>query len=250
MTIEQVMEEFAAEVIPPKPIALDTPLRYSSAGACSRQLGYQAMRAETTNPMDIGGRWVTGIGTHLHEMIQERVQRLHPDAVMEASSQVSVWSGSADVDYGYELDEYKTVGGYKRDKLFGISSYGKVSEPAEPPRGNVLQLGLNMRGLGRDRGNLVYLANEPYSLNVAKKVGLSPVERVMKVFTIYAEDIERAVDDEIRRGEAIVDMLEQGDLPPREYADDDGEWTTPNPEITTFPCQYCAWRDRCIQDGA
>ena len=252
MTIDslvyEALNDFATEVIPPKPIAHGTPLRYSSAGACSRQLGYQAMKVEPTNPMDIGGRWVTNIGTHLHELIQERVQKLAPDAVMEASSQVSVWSGSADVDYGDVVDEFKTVGAYKKEKLFGINPYGKVVAQGEPPRGNVLQLGLNMRGLGRERGNLIYLANEPYSLNVAAKLGLSPTERLVKIFPIYADVIERAVDEEITRGELIVEMVENDVLPDRLYVDDDGN-TQVLTTNETFPCGYCQYRGRCAEDG-
>ena len=246
--IYEALEDFANEVIPPKPIALGTPLRYSSAGACSRQLGYQAMKVEPTNPMDIGGRWVTNIGTHLHELIQERVQKLDRGAVMEASSQVGVWSGSADVDYGDVVDEFKTVGAYKKEKLFGISSYGKVTESGEPPRGNVLQLGLNMRGLGRERGNLVYLAVEPYSMNVAKKLRLTEAERVVRVFPLHADDIEQAVDEEITRGDLIVEMVENDVLPDRLYVDDDGN-TQVLTTNETFPCGYCQYRGRCAEDG-
>src|ERR1039458_9016794 len=137
---------------------------------------------------------------------------------------------------------------YKKEKLFGINPYGKVVAQGEPPRGNVLQLGLNMRGLGRERGNLIYLANEPYSLNVAAKLGLSPTERLVKIFPIYADVIERAVDEEITRGDLIVEMVENDVLPDRLYVDDDGN-TQVLTTNETFPCGYCQYRGRCAEDG-
>lgn len=237
----------------PKPIALGTPLRYSAAGNCSRALGYMARGDDLSDPMDVAGVTITDIGTMRHDQMQDEVMALDPTVEIEVASQVGVWSGSADIVYftgtkPESIDELKTVGSYKRDKLWGIKGYRRQSAD-EPSRANVLQLGLQMTGLEVDHGRLVYLPNEPFSKGVAEALNLSDMERVVKVFHVELDAIYDDVQDEVRRGEEIVEFVQQGSLPPREWEDEAGRWVEPNPESTAFPCQYCPYRTACIKEG-
>lgn len=229
-----------------------TPLSYSRAGNCSRALSYKVMGADS-EPMDTAGVVITDIGNLRHAQIQDLVMALDPTVEIEVASVIGPWWGYADIVYFKDgkpesIDELKTVGTYKRDKLAGIKGY-KRQRPEEPSRNNVLQLGLQMMAMGVEWGNLVYLFNEPFSKGVAEALGLMDIERVVKVFRIELADIQREVDVEIARGEHVIASAEEGRLMPRRWTDDNGREVTLDPSRASFPCSYCAYRETCIKDG-
>ena len=82
----------------PKPTARGTGLRYSSAFSCGRQQSYAAFNTEPTEPVDFAGAWVMGMGTLVHEELQNAIARRFPNAEFEVASEDerTIVSGSCD----------------------------------------------------------------------------------------------------------------------------------------------------------
>lgn len=245
-------QQVADQVDRPERPDYATALSYSRAGNCSRALSYKVLGVEGA-PMDIAGVVTTDTGNLRHHQIQDLVMSLDPTCEIEVPSVVGPWWGYADIVYFKDgkpesIDELKTCGTYKRDKLAGIKGY-RHQKPEGPSRNNLLQLGLQMMGLGVDHGRLIYLYNEPFSKGVAEALGLMDIDRVVKVFNVELDEIQRIVDLEIARAEHVISSAEEGQIMPRRWTDDNGREVTLDPSRASFPCSYCPYRTKCMGDG-
>lgn len=237
-------------------------LGHSDAGGCARALSYKALNVEPSNPMDAAGRHVTGIGTLLHELWQDRVMEVYPDA----RSEVTVThedhpgiEGHVDLVHDETAIELKTMGGFSFKMARGERG------PAEGPKADhVTQLALHVRGLGAQEGVLVYVATEAISVQAAKKQHLGEYERVVAEWSFPAEYLNPIADEELSRLSAIVAMADEGVLAkrmipgvPGEIIDPmTGRWERVSPSGVVldvgshWKCPgYCSFRDRCAADG-
>jgi len=245
----------------PKPTAKGTPLRYSSAYGCMRQQGYAAIGAVPTEPMDESGAWVTGLGTIIHEALQEAISKVYPNAEFEVASQHgSVISGSCDalveVDGEWVLFELKTMGTYSFDKQVGWNRMrGTVGTPEGPAQKAIVQAGMNALGIEKERGitiNTIIMGSigfEALSKQKADKVGIEGYNRFLAEFHIDREEWEPIAQAELTRMVEIYDTLAEGVLPDRWAIDDEGTEIQLSPEGRAWQCAYCAFKTTCSEDG-
>ena len=253
-----------------KPTALGTKLRYSSAHGCSRQIGYSAMDVIPTEPVDIAGAWVMGVGTVIHELVQEAIGRAYPNAEFETASQVNDYiSGSCDAfipeeDFGAGwsggnvLFELKTMGTYSFDSQVGLDRMrGKWKDKgAEGPKaGAIAQAGMNALGIEKARGIRIdtlimgSITFEAVSKNKARSLDLNDVRRVMNEFHISRDEWEPLAQAEIDRLTEIGSFLDESLFPDRWALDDQGRETKLDPFGRNWQCDYCAFRTTCVNDG-
>jgi hypothetical protein len=251
-----------------KPTALGTPLRYSAAHSCERQQGYAAFDAQPTEPVDFAGAWVMGMGTMVHEALQEVILETFPGAICELSSgHNEAISGSCDAYIpaesfgegwtgGNVLYELKTMGTYSFDQQVGWNrqraSFGTVQGPALKA---ITQAGLNALGIEAKLGITIdtiimgSITFEALSKQKAQRMGVADAQRVMAEFWITRDEWEPMANTEIERMGKIYDDLQQGFLGDRVAINDDGLAKMLNPEGSDWNCAYCAFRQTCVQDG-
>jgi len=259
----------------PKPTALGTPLRYSSAFACGRQQGYAALGAEPTEPMDEAGAWVTGLGTIIHEALQDAISRIYPNAEFEVASGNDFVSGSCDAlipisdieavqgptDFGgtHVLYELKTMGTYSFDKQVGWNRMrGSFTDkgPTGPAAKAVAQAGMNAIGIEQSNplvkiqtiimGSITF---EALSKQKSANMGVDGVRRFLAEFEVPRSEWGLLAINEIKRMTGINESIKNGYLPERTALDDDGDVVSLNPRGSAWQCEYCAFRTTCEQDG-
>lgn len=252
----------------PKPTALNTPLRYSSAHACSRQQSYAAFEVQPTEPMDHAGAWVTGIGTLIHESLQEAIARRFPNAEFEVPTGFDdLISGSCDAyipasDFGESwtggnvLYELKTMGTFSFDKQVGWNRMrGEFKYPEGPALKAITQAGMNALGVERAKGVTIEwvvlgsITFEALSKQKAHKMGVSDVNRVLAEFWIPRVDWEPVAVDERDRMLKLGENVRNGWLGDRVARDDMGNPIHLDPSGRAWQCEYCAFRSLCESDG-
>lgn len=263
-------EKWAAKAQRGKPTALGTPLRYSSALGCARQMSYYALDARETNPMDCADAWAPGIGTSLHECAQEVIFEVFgPQAKFEVASRIGKYiSGSCDalvktqalqrfydITFGGTdvLWELKTMGEYAFDQQVGFKRMGQGSRttPQGPKLEAITQAGLNAVGLEETLEDVHIetilmgsVCTAPLSVQKAASMGVEGFDRIGAEFRIPRETWFPLAQQEITRMNTIGLGLDAGVLGDRE---------TPsqflNPRGRDWQCAYCSFKDLCISDG-
>ena len=246
--------------------AAGTPFRYSGAGDCSRALAYSAMDDSNESTMDGGGVWVTGLGTKIHEWVQDSISRRFPNAEFENPTQIGqLISGHCDAvipeadmiaafpewDGGKVLWELKTMGAAKWDKARGLKRRArKIENPDGPALSAIIQSGLNAMANGCKTVIIGHIALECVSQGIAGDIGLSEYERFISEWVI-TEDVWRpAAEAELRRIENISKTIGQGFLPERERVSDlDGDTTHINFDRDWKCNGYCEYSDQCWTAG-
>lgn len=274
---------------PDKPTARGTLMRYSSAGSCARQMGYNALSLKNaeamgaagfnvlkTNPEDAGDVWAPGIGTIIHEAMQAAIVEIFPLALFEVSSQVGSTSGSCDalldsddvfsiagVSLGgtHVLWELKTMGEYAWDKQVGINRMRATrSTAAGPSLKAIAQAGMNALGI---EGELADVHIETILMGSVCVTALSKAKAgqlKMQGFERFGAEtrISRDVWEplalaELARMEDIASRLDGPSpviLSDRVALDDNMEPVILNPRgEKDWQCAYCSYRDRCVGDG-
>ena len=270
-----LVEELHVLSATPKPTAKGTPLRYSSAFGCARQQGYAGLGVEPTEPMDEAGAWATGLGTIIHEKLQDSISRKFPSAQFEVASQLGAVSGScdapipvsdfasfaSDVDLSqgtHVLYELKTMGTYSFDKQVGWNRMrGTQSEGEGPAMKAVAQAGINALGIEQENPDIRIewlvmgsITFEALSKNKAANMGVDGTNRFLAEFYVPRSEWEWVAKQELARMESIASVLDQGYLADRFALDDNGDVLALNPNIKKFwQCDYCAFRTVCEQDG-
>jgi hypothetical protein len=254
-----------------KPTAMDTTLRYSGAHGCERQMSYYAFGFNPTEPVDAAGAWVMGVGTVIHELVQEAIGRKYPNAEFEVASKAGEYvSGSCDAfipaeDFGYEwtggnvLFELKTMGTYSFDSQVGIDRMrGKWKDKGAegPKRGAITQAGMNALGIEEARGIRIdtlilgSITFEAISKQKAKTLLLNnDILRVSAEFHIPREEWEPLALAELARLHGIGDAIKNGYLAPRLAIGDDGRQIGLDPFGRNWQCDYCSFRSACVNDG-
>jgi len=258
-----LLQEWQERAQVPKPTALDTPLRYSSAHGCARQMGYNAFDAEPTEPVDAAGAWVMGVGSEVHELVQESIARHFPQAEFEVATKLGEFlSGSCDAyipdtDIGNVLFELKTMGTFAFDKQVGWKRMGrKTVDPEGPKPGAITQAGLNAFGVEEKYGVTIdvlvlgSLTFEALSKNMATAMGISDMSRVMAEFHVPRDVWEPMAQAELDRMNEIGEVVQHGYLPRRMAVEDNGNVTELDPFGRFWQCDYCAFRTTCVNDGA
>ena len=267
-----LVEELHVKSAIPKPTALGTKFRYSSAFGCGRQQGYAAIGLEPTEPMDEAGAWATGLGTIVHEALQDSLSRKFPSAQFEVASQFGGVSGSCDAlidvkDFNGLIDvtgthilyELKTMGTYSFDKQVGWNRMRGVAQSVGegPALKAIAQAGMNALGIMKSdpsidiqwlvMGSVTF---EALSKNKASTMGVEGTNRFLAEFYIPREEWEIIAFEERDRMGALEWAVNQGYLPDRIGLDDNGAPVALNPlSGRAWQCDYCAFRSACIEDG-
>jgi DNA-directed RNA polymerase subunit RPC12/RpoP len=268
-----LVDELLVKSATPKPTAMGTALRYSSSHSCGRQQGYAAFEAEPSDPMDHAGAWVTGIGTIVHEALQDAISRRFPGAQFEFPSQVGGFvSGSCDAlipvseigEYSnitssgtHVLFELKTMGTYSFDKQVGWnrtrSTQGREHGPALKA---IAQAGMNAIGIMTSNPDIFIedivmgsITFEGLSKNKAFSMGVTGSNRVLAEFWIPRYEWEHLASEELERMGEIFSVVDSGFLPDRVAIDDEGDKVLLDPSGRAWQCDYCSFKRVCKQDG-
>lgn len=257
---------------PDKPTALGTPLRYSSALGCARQMGYNAIGAEKTNPMGIADAWAPGIGTLLHEAEQAEIARVFPNAEFEVVSHIGehisgscdsliptedIWRGlGVRLDGTHILWEYKTMGEYAFDKQVGYNRrYAKTTGASGPKTEAITQAGLNAVGIMENDPTILIehllltsVTLAQVAVVRARGMGLSDWARFGAEWIIDSVEWMPLVEGEKNRMMGIGGELKEGFLGDRTAGVWNNQYLNPRGNVD-WQCDYCSFRERCISDG-
>lgn len=255
----------------PKPTAFDTALRFSSAGDCSRALGYQALNYPVTNEFDAASIWVTGLGTIIHELVQEAIGRRYPGAIFEPKGALGdITSGHADgvIDEniitavipdwqgGRALFELKTMGGFAFEKSIGLKRRNREIENPEGPRVSaLLQSAINAYVHDCDTLVIGSISLESASKGVALGAGLDEIGRFIAEWHIPKSVWLPWAKKELDRQTNIVESARKGWLSKpvivTDVEDDELVLQTIDPSSSRpyWKCDYCAYKETCVADG-
>lgn len=250
----------------PKPRARPTArFRHSDANGCARMIAYAALDLPPSDKMDLAGAWITELGTRLHEQWQRELAELYGHAVkIEVTVGEDPLAGHVDAVVTTATRriaiECKSVGGYAFQLAVGARG------AAEGPRQSaVVQAALNAYYLKADEAVVIYWARDAISVQMAERKKISNVGRFVAEWTMTPEVFTPIAEAEIARVEAIIEMLDQGQLPARKIPElgthkviirpSDGSWVETDKEGRTtnagtfFACGYCRYQKLCADTG-
>lgn|SRR5487761_1955546 len=257
---------------PDKPTARGTRLRYSSAHDCARKMGYLAIGAQQTDPMDAGDAWAPGLGTLIHEASQAAIARRYPYARFEVSSQLGEVSGSLDclvstddvrsktgenLGGTHVLWELKSMGEFAFDKQVGWSRMKSAFKtPAGPSIKAITQAGVNAIGIEKEydgiRIETILMGSVCISVlskRKAKAMRMRGFERLGAEYRVGRDVWYDLALFEMGRMEGILADIEGGFLPARIAIDDNNREEELNPMGDNWNCDYCPFVSRCLADG-
>ena len=250
-----------------------TKFRFSMAGSCSRALAYYMTQVEETDPIDEADAWRMGLGTMIHEALQEACITAFPGAKTEVKVQVPGLNGSGHIDMVFHeyrdgkpwvtAVEIKSINGFG----FKMAATG-FKGPAEGPRRSHIQQGaLGAMGVNADELIICYVAMENVSPSLAKYSDDPVFGRFTAQWTYDRASYMKYAIDEIDRVNFVIDALERGDSAvdiERSVEKDDGvivSITNPSngawilqheDEVidsgTVWNCNYCRWQSRCSKE--
>lgn len=254
----------------------------SQLGTCAAAIGYRITGVPRTNPMGEAGFHSVGIGTKVHEAIQQELTERPPDGytvgievpweipaspimTVRSFADVVLWAQDADRD---RLPE--EVADIKTSAPFG---FRKKSTTEGPDRGQILQIATGARALGANRGRLVLIS--PAELKGRDRIEtdgyLDYRENRYTEWVIDCTDpgIVDLVDQELERLAKVADYIDtdRADEIPRAIPGvtplgarivepETGTWqlwVRPSegaPPVlfdtgTVWQCRYCDWQDHC-----
>ena len=259
-TVSAVWSDWMEEQDHHKDYAAKTTFRFSDAMACSRQLSYTAAGVSETDPMDGPSLAIAGMGTLLHERIQKAVADRWLSAEFETTAQIEdLTSGHVDIDNPEEdeIVEIKTVGAFKFDQSIGLvrspgrgkPAYIKEAGGKGPSLSHVCQGGFNAKARGRSNVIIVYVSREAVSIQKAKELKFSSLDRFTAEWLIPQTVWWPIVEKEMQRLGVIRAQVAYGVISDRVWPNDDGSDELVTPGKTQFPCGYCRFESRCKADG-
>lgn len=244
-------------------------IRHSWAASCARLIGYRIRGEEPSDPMTVADYWRMGLGTKVHDLWQEILQQAFSMADVEVKVGIDEIESAGHIDAvitesmtGYTTAlELKTING------FGFKMAIGARGEAEGARWSaVVQGALNAKAVDADELVIVYLSMECLSPRELKKIGAEEWQRFAAEWTFTREEYEPIAEAEMKRMARILEIVDAGDLPPRQIPDPEipkgarvtdpstGTWQQiqDNKIIaagTTWHCGYCSQRSRCLADG-
>ena len=240
---------------------------------CDRSLQYALTNVEASDPSTLADYWRFGMGTLVHDALEDVIHNLFPDALCEVPIDLKPigLDGSATVDIVLPATdnrraiviEVKTINGFGFKKA-ATSFKG----PAEGPRwGAIVQGALAAAVFDADL-IIAYLSLESMSPSLAISYGDgSDVGRFAAEWHIDAEQAKAIATAEVQRINRVLALTDAEIVAPREIHDRElqpgatvtdpkrGMWTVEdNGKVvstgTTWMCDYCDHRAKCIEDGA
>jgi hypothetical protein len=174
-------------------------------------------------------------------------------------------SGRADAVTDEDVLDWKSVGSYPWKMMRGARG-----NPEGPKLGAVLQTAMGALWLKRDKVRVVYLAKEALSVTEAKKLGLD-ADSIDRVYGEYSAPLEPLLEElhaEMYRMWRVVRLVhDHGTAAARKIpgvpgpvhdpmtgtwfrkaVNDDGDLVIVD-QGSTWHCDYCDFRGRCIEDG-
>lgn len=244
-----------------------TRLRASWAASCSRDLAYKLAGLPPTDPPSVADAWRMGIGSMVHEALDEYLPAAFPGARFEVQVDLrpSV-DASAHADAVIELEDGRTVlMELKSVNGFGYKMMATGKAPEGPKRAHITQGALAAKALDVDELVIGYLSLECVSVNEAKKRGLDDFGRFAAEWTFTRDEYRAIAEAEEKRFEAILKAFDDagGDpnaVPMRVVLDDGKPATIQDPTRgtwvrtvdgavvdagNTWHCGYCWNRTRC-----
>jgi hypothetical protein len=232
----------AAEERAPSLLANKLHANASSAGACARQIGYRVAGTEASNPITGDALFNFSLGDHVHDQIQTAMVDAIPNCQIEVSGVIDNFiTVRADLLYPAEdgklvCGEIKSVSdfGFKLATGAKLKSNGQWNKKdqvaAGPKRENILQGGISAKALGAEYLHVIY----------ARKTAAKD-EPIVHEWRFKINDLDGKIRAEIERLRWIVDSVERGFLPGREF---EGQ-IIENPAKVKWPCLYCSFVDLC-----
>lgn len=260
-----------------------------SSYRCDRQLFYAMTDATQSNPTTVADSWRFWLGQLLHEYFQHAAETIFGQewrVVRELKVDLAVIEidGSLHGDLVMEHieTERKVAVEVKSINGFGFKSvacFFRGSPPAGPRTDHIVQGGMLAEAEHCDELVIVYLSLECMSPDLAAWTSTTDAGRFCAQWTIKRDVWAPLVDLERRRlermrtartwlaenpgsGRNVRRLMHDPELPigaivadPRP-AKGKARWETytPGGDVvqtgTTWRCEYCPWRERCIADGA
>ncbi len=227
---------------------VDRYIRLGWGGKCARDIGYRLLEVEPTNPSDLAGEWRMGLGTMVHELLQEAVRRAFPGAEIEkvvgaehdeimglpTSGRTDLFIVQTDEVIGRRADELlpgEAWGDCEGERLavhpkrvaveiktingFGFKmAVGARGVPEGPRTGALFQAALNGRAHGADEVVVLVLSLECLSDreldSLVKKQGGAPDSwrKFLAEWTYPMSALDEMVDRELKRLGKIVKMTD------------------------------------------
>lgn len=253
----------------------DARFRHSDAGGCSRAIAYAALGVPASNPMDLAGTFTVRLGTLVHDAWQRVLEDRYPGAEVEAKvgsgeraghidavvTIPKVGTGGAFIEKVVAI-EGKTVGGFAY-KL----AVGERGAPQGPKHAHIVQAALNASEVNADEAVVVYWSKDSISVQAAARKRIGELARFCAEWTFPRERYEPIAENERRRVDSILALLDEGTLPGRRYPDPElpvrhvivdpksGRWEQRDDDQivdtgTWWACGYCRWQDTCAQTPA
>lgn len=244
---EYLVKERETEERAPSLLAGKLHANASSAGACSRQIGFRVLGIEASNPITGDALFNFSVGDAIHDQIQTAILAKVPDAEKELNGVVEDFiTCRADLKYPSEDSksvccEIKSVSDFAFKlatgaKLKSNGQWNKKDQQGDGPKPeHLLQVGISAKSLDCDYLCIVY----------ARKTAAKG-EPIIAEWRFRINELSDKIEAEIKRLKLIVAMAENRQLPPREYQ---GE-TIYDPAKTKWPCSYCGYLDTCTKMGA
>jgi len=250
-----------------------TKFRFSMAGSCSRALAYYMTQVEETDPIDEADAWRMGLGTMIHEALQDACVKAFPGAETEVKVQVDGLNGSGHIDMVLHdvrdgkpwvtAVEIKSINGFG----FKMAATG-FKGPAEGPRRSHIQQGaLGAMSVNADELIICYVAMENVSPSLAKYSDDPVFGRFTAQWTYDRATYMKYAVDEIDRVNHVINALESGasaiDIEPTVENNNgvivsitnpsNGAWILQHEnEVldsgTVWNCNYCRWQSRCSKE--
>lgn len=199
-------------------------IRLGWGGKCARDIGYRLLGVEPSNPPDLAARWRMGLGTRVHELLQDVIAAAFPNADIEkvvGAEHDTIMgiptSGRTDlfiVDREREKErtavEVKTING------FGFKmAVGARGTPEGPRTGALFQAALNGRAHQADQVKIILLSLECLSdrelESLVKKQGgtADSWRKFVAEWTYDMADLDEMVDRELKRLGKIIEIVDE-----------------------------------------
>lgn len=252
-------------------------LRYSDAGKCLRQIAISFLADQqpddedrTMADVDVAGEFRMWLGTVIHELVMDAIRTRHggalevPTSLQPLDGSVAPMLAAGHADWIGEIDgasiayELKTEGSFGFNSAVGLKRKMYERDPPAGPRSSAkIQGALNALASDCDVLVVGVVAMEAVSINLAAKVGMSNLDRIVAEWHYERAEWTAWAYDELARARRVLAALTDGVLPPREAVGDEMEPITLKPEQvhsdTGLPkqwqCTYCRHRDVCVAVG-
>jgi hypothetical protein len=288
-------------------VGTDDRWRASWSGMCARAVGYEiqlrdaqrlAGDVDTTNAADVrlaeelvaslaptnpptqADAWRFGLGTMVHDGLEDVIRDAWPGAKVEVKVDFRpVLAGGGHADIVIDEDWKETIGAEGKHRNFrtlielktinGFAFKAAATTfkgwPEGPRSSAVVQGAVNALGLNADRLVIGYLALELLSPDVARRNGVDETGRFAAEWWYDRDEFVPIAEAELARVNKVLALVDDHQTVPRQIPDlphgarivnpANGMWVVKDGDDvvdtgTTWHCSYCRNQLRCLEDGA